>query len=151
MISEKQTDIIYSITGFQLPFGKSDYLDEFIKLHLGGLGNCIIKVKGNEGPIPHFHLEANIDSKVKGYNGNFESCICIYQPLYFNHGKYRDKLDKDQKKVLNDFLSKPAEYKFIDGSNWQLITTLWELAGNQLKNVPKNPVQPDYTIMENMI
>lgn len=103
------------------------------------IGECQVYVYSNEGIIPHFHLIAK--------DGN-ESCICIYEPLYFNHGRKTMRLNSKQRKELDNWLNEPN----IDNeamSNWESINAAWKL-GNGYDNVPKDPAKPNYRYMENM-
>lgn len=104
------------------------------------IGECIIEVYANEGPIPHFHL----------YNQDkyFESCIRIYENLYFSHGgKYKDTLNSKQCRQLNEYLKTP--YTKIPGANitlWQAIVFSWELA-TKYEYPKKCKTQPHYEDM----
>lgn len=131
----------------------SNIIQESTNLNLPSIGKCSVYVRGNEGPIPHFHLISNSKSRVKGNKGNFESCICIYQPLYFNHGGYQDKLTRKEAILLNNWMKEKVNTKeenLKNVSNWGFICTLWAFSGNPLINVPKNPVQPVYSDLQNM-
>lgn len=76
---------------------------------------CSIYVYSREGTIPHFHIIPK--SKIG------ESCICIYQPLYFNHDFKQMKLNSKQRKELNNWLK---ETTLINPkiTNWELISAL---------------------------
>lgn len=146
----KETDINYYVGVIDFD-DIENYLNEITGVNLGeNLGKCSIVVRGNEGPIPHFHIVGSCKSKVRGVKGNFESCICIYKPLYFNHGKYQDILTKKQKEKLNEWLMQPSQYQQISGTNWDVLCVGWALADNPMMNVPKNAKQPDYRYLENM-
>lgn len=113
--------------------------------HFGkGIGNCKIQVFNNEGSIPHFHITN--ESK------NFSCCVCIYEPLYFNHGKHQDKLDSTNRKKLQKWLQSPCQKKSVNGklTNWEYISSCWDSLENNMNEVPKRPMQPDYSNMENM-
>lgn len=113
--------------------------------HFGsGLGDYKIQVFNNEGPIPHFH----ITNEAK----NFRSCICIYEPLYFNHGSKISRLDSAQRKILDSWLRKSTVSIAAKGklTNWEAISFAWDMLENSMVNAPKNQVQPDYTRLENV-
>ena len=104
-----------------------------------GVGECKIYVYSGEGTIPHFHIIPKND---------IECCICIYEPLYFNHGNKQGKLNSKQRKILNEWL-KEANYANSKLTNWEGIAYAWFI-GNGDKYIPKNPKQPNYSDMENM-
>lgn len=105
------------------------------------IGQCSIYVYSNEGAIPHFHIIPK--------NGIGESCICIYEPLYFNHGSKQLRLNSKQRKILDDWLEQQSTIA-PEVTNWRLICISWE-TGNGNKYIPKNPIKPNYRNMENMI
>ena len=112
-------------------------------VHFGkGLGDCKIQVFNNEGIIPHFHITS------KGEN--FECCVCIFEPLYFNHGRKNGKLDANQRKQLNKWLCSPSNAVVGNLTNWENIVLSWQNLGNSMKCIPKVIKQPDYINMENM-
>ncbi len=103
------------------------------------IGECQVYVYSNEGPIPHFHLIAK--------DGN-EACICIYEPLYFNHGRKTMRLNSKQRKELNNWLNE-LNINNEKISNWEYINIVWEVE-NGKDYIPKNATKPDYRYMENM-
>lgn len=104
------------------------------------IGQCKIFVYSNEGKIPHFHI---ISKK-----GNEECCVCIYQPLYFNHGNKQLQLNSKQRKILNEWLQSPSE--IVSGAtNWGVLSGFW-IGGNGKDNVPEKLVQPNYNDLKNM-
>ena len=105
------------------------------------VGQCSIYVYPKEGTIPHFHIIPK--------NGIGESCICLYEPLYFNHGSKQLRLNSKQRKILDDWLEQQSTIA-PEVTNWRLICISWE-TGNGNKYIPKNPVKPNYRNMENMI
>ena len=101
------------------------------------IGQCSIYVYSNEGTIPHFHIISK--------NGIGESCICIYEPFYFNHGSKQMQLNSKQRKLLDDWMYlKPSLFPEIN--NWELISRLWQI-DNGNKYIPKNPAKPNYRNM----
>ena len=125
-------------------FGNFDIRENTIDtIHFGkGLGDCKIQVFNNEGLIPHFHITSKSE--------NFECCVCIFEPLYFNHGSKNRKLDTTQRKQLNKWLSSLSNVVVGNLTNWENIVLSWQNLGNNMKCVPKLIKQPDYTSMENM-
>lgn len=120
-----------------------DYLNEdsIGDLNLGkSIGSCKVYVYSNEGTIPHFHL-FNKDK-------SFECCICIYEPLYFNHGFKTGILNSKQCRILNEWLEQPNIH-MNKITNWELIDTLWR-TGNGIKYCKKSATKPFYTNMTNM-
>lgn len=115
------------------------------RFNLGNpVGKCRIEVYSNEGQIPHFHIIGESKSK------KFECCPCIYDAVYFNHGTKIDRLSNKQLIILNNWLNSPCD-KFGGAiNNWHIISSLWEMCHNPMTNVPKNPVQPNYSNMINM-
>lgn len=113
----------------------------FGKVHFGkGLGDCKIYVYSNEGPIPHFHLISE--------SNNFEACICIFEPIYFDHGSKTGTLNSNQRKLLNEWMSSVITDYGVNATNWQMLIFAWRM-NNGDKYIPKNPKQPDYTQMKN--
>ena len=104
------------------------------------IGQCNIYVYSNEGTIPHFHIIPK--------NGIGESCICIYEPLYFNHGGKQLRLNSKQRKILDDWLEQQSTIA-PEVTNWRLICISWE-TGNGNKYIPKKPIKPNYRNIENM-
>lgn len=104
------------------------------------VGECKIYIYSDEGNVPHFHIIPN--------NRKEECCICIYQPLYFNHGSKQMRLNSKQRKILNDWMNSPSKVA-PEVTNWRLISIFWQ-TGNGNKNVPKNPIQPNYNDLANM-
>jgi hypothetical protein len=118
------------------------------KLNMKRPGICDIKVKGNEGYIPHIHIENR---------RGFECCICLLQCLYFTHKEKESKLDADQKVIFDTFMRSPNS-KDDSLTNWQYALNLWVMQNDQsrtkLDNFKKNnnitnEIQPDYTLLDN--
>lgn len=111
-------------------------------LSLKSLGECNIYVYANEGTIPHFHIISRSE--------NFECCICIYEPLYFDHGYKAGKLNAKQRKQMNNWLKK--KYNTLQKeTNWEMIKLYWKAnnPSNNKYNIQETNTQPDYTNMEN--
>lgn len=92
----------------------SDYfsLEEAMHVNLGSdnkAGICFIKIKGSEGPIPHFHIESKSNKK-------FYCCIKLYEADYFHHITGEVDLTPDQKKILNNNISV---------QDWKDLCTTW--------------------------
>ena len=101
------------------------------------IGQCNIYVYSNEGTIPHFHIIPK--------NGIGESCICIYEPLYFNHGGKQLRLNSKQRKILNNWLSSPNE-KLNSVTNWDIVALSFDNA-NETNFYNKEAKQPNYSNM----
>lgn len=90
------------------------FLDEAVKINLKErYGESFIKIKGNEGPIAHFHIESKASNKF--------CCVCIYVPFYFNHEGGETKLSNDQTILLNEILRSPGKEN----------TTIWDNINRQ--------------------
>lgn len=93
-------------------------------------------------PIPHFHLISK-DKK-------FETCICIFEPLYFIHETKTGTLNSKQRKHLNNWMNQMTKYTDPRISNWQTIKLAWILNnGTKFKEVIRNYPQPNYSDMIN--
>ena len=107
-----------------------------------GIGKCKIEVFSGEGSIPHFHIT--------GIANKFNCCVRIHEPFFFSHGnKYRDTLNKQQCKELNEWLKQPNRVDEVDMTNWETIRFGWNLSNPDCR-YPKNlkaASQPDYTKM----
>ena len=110
------------------------------RFNVKSVGECIIEIYFNEGKIPHFHI----------YNKDhsFESCIRIYENMYFSHGgKYRSVFNKSQCKQLNEYLKQPCPKFFNKLSIWEVIAGYWESECDD--TYPhKTDKQPDYSTMD---
>jgi len=124
-----------------------EFGDEFIFQESGirGYLSYTIYVYGGERDIPHFHVIKPAD--------NFECCVCIYEPKYFDHEGKTSMLNSKERKILNEFLK--ATSKINRGfSNWQAIEFLWNYANLKKGETPKQSTksqQPDYTKMVDSI
>lgn len=112
--------------------------DEIGRTMFKDLGMCKILVYGGERTIEHFHIESP-----KGYS----ICICIYTAHYFAHGTHKDILNSSQKKQLNKWMSQENS-KYLT-TNWKAIESEWWRHNGNPKDRPKNPVQPDYSQLQN--
>lgn len=93
------------------------FLGEADKVDLEGSGKksagvCYIKVFGNEGDVPHFHITSKSNSK-------FYCCVCIYIADYFHHKPGEVNLTRDQAIILDTALR--------DGI-WTRIHNTWQQA-----------------------
>lgn len=84
------------------------------------LGTCRIYVYNNECQIPHFHINSN--------NDDWECCIEIYKPLYFNHRTKQGKLNNKQSELLDKWMNKKST--LLSVSNWDMIDALWITSQN---------------------
>lgn len=105
-------------------------------------GEVLVFVNPKEGEnIPHFHVMRK---------GKLHCCICIFEPLYFNHGTKTDKLSSVERKQLDSWLRKPFS-KYSNNTRWEEIISAWIMLNNPTKRFPKGkPIQPDYRLLENM-
>lgn len=105
------------------------------------IGNCVIKIDSGEGQIPHFHI-FGLDTK-------FLCCVCIYENMYFSHGKYTDTFPGNKQcKQLDKWLNKKATlYDAGDRTNWEFIRDTWEDSNPNclFPESRKIKFQPDYT------
>lgn len=122
----------------------SDFVEEasYGKLRLNHIGECEIYVYADEAPIPHFHLISK-DKK-------FETCICIFEPLYFLHGSKTGTLNSKQRKHLNNWMNEVSRFTQDKLNNWEVIKLAWILNnGTKFKEVIRNYPQPNYSDMVN--
>jgi len=107
------------------------------------VGFCDIEVWGNEGPIPHFHI-------ITKNNINWECCIELFNPKYFNHGSKQGILTSKQLKMLDTWLKEPYVSDYIKANTrWEALVGFWIAQGNPMRFVPKNATQPDYKKINN--
>ena len=104
--------------------------DEFVKesitqkAEFSKLGQCEIKVYGNEGKIPHFHI---VNKKEK-----FNCPICINEPRYFTHGTKDDTLTNEQAEQLYNVMKSKSELKTFKGKSvWKVILMAWVIANDE--------------------
>lgn len=123
---------------------KLDLLTESYSINLGGKGkrkldSCLISIYGNEGDIPHFHIEVK-----EGYNKVTKCCVKLYECDYFHHKSSEIDLDKNQCEILDNFLSSGV---------WKNMDAIWyeHNKGARFENYCKthnidinNRVKPDY-------
>lgn len=85
---------------------------------IGRFNGYRILVYGNEGPIPHFHIDNN--------EKNIHACLKILEDNYFYHGNYKDKIPSNMKEDIRDFLKSPHKFFGAYGfNNWQIICVYW--------------------------
>ena len=116
--------------------------DSIFSTNLKILDECTIHLYINEGTVPHFHL--------KNSDGSFECCVCIYKPMYFNHGKHHNKLSSEQRKQLDKFLRQKCDLERYTGTNWKFVSSLWEMWNKdkyRKYDYKRANAQPDYTNM----
>lgn len=101
------------------------------------LGTCEIYIYNNEGQIPHFHI--------KSKNNDWECCIEIYRPLYFNHGTKQGKLNNKQCELLDTWMNKKST--LLPVTNWDMIDALWMTSQNPTTNIPPNKKKPNYLLL----
>ena len=101
------------------------------------LVTCGIYVYNKEGQIPHFHI--------KSKNNEWECCIEIYRPLYFNHGSKQCKLNNKQCELLDTWMNKKST--LLPVTNWDMIDALWVTSQNPTINIPPNKKKPNYLLL----
>lgn len=121
--------------------------DSMTLKNVKGMGDYKIYVYDeHKGPIPHFHL---FDSDNKEH-----CCICIFEPMYFSHGKHSGTLKGNQDKALDKFFRSPCKEKnAADGiTNWDYMVNLWNKenkgSGYEYEPVYEYVDQPDYRHMK---
>lgn len=109
---------------------------------IGEYGSFKITVYGGEGPIPHFHI---YDKQTKR-----KICLKIGKAEYFKHGQYTNELDRDERKLLQKWLSLPNEDIWMDtkekSSNYREICIEWN-RNNRNCRVDVDQSIPDYAHM----
>lgn len=80
-----------------------------------GIGQCKVQIYGNEGDIPHFHIE--------GVGSDFDCCVRIYEANFFQHGTHCDILNSKQCSELDIWLRSKTNRNI---SRWIEICAFWE-------------------------
>lgn len=113
--------------------------DQKNKIDISKADNCKVKVRTNEGGVPHFHIIGD----------NFETCICIFIPLYFAHNnKTAETLPNSDLKELNSWLKKQY-HKDPTLTNWEKIAQFWDDNNSEeSSNFKRTATQPDYVGMK---
>ena len=107
--------------------------------------NYQIHVYSKEGSIPHFHLVEIGESK---RTKRTDTCICLFEPRYFDHGTHVSTLSSKELKVLNNFLQTIKDP--VNGTYWKYAASAWyALNPNNYNLYPQfyTNKQPDYTHM----
>lgn len=95
------------------------------------------------GYIPHFHI---VDDNTRGKE--FDCCVMIEKPMYFSHGKHKDKLTNlRDRKALDSFLREEFFSPRFRGTNWDYIVFIWN-QNNSIQTVNEDLEQPDYNNIE---
>ena len=74
------------------------FFDEATAVNFGNdkkAGICYLKIKGNEGVIPHFHIESKTNNK-------FHTTVKIYEADYSGIHDDDIELTEIQKSILNE-------------------------------------------------
>lgn len=128
----------------KLLIGEINFTDSVNEVSVGRpnldkFGTCKIYVYGNEGPIPHFHLEKS--------NGEVICCICIFEAKYFHQETYPTILSSKQKKELNKYMKTYTKNSFgAKLTVWETAANAWNGANEKYAVTPNQSlVQPDYT------
>lgn len=101
----------------------------------------------DQGIIPHFHVR---DASTMG--SQFETCVKLDTNEYFLHGKYKNKLNHKDEKMLYDFMKQPCrspKYK----NNYEFAVEMWNLNNAssyvQVKEDENgNVIIPNYAMMQ---
>lgn len=111
---------------FEDIYRQSQHFQEMARI--GKVGDFIISVFSDEGPIPHFHF-MNTQTGQQG-------CLMIQTNEYFKHGKYQAELNSGERKQMQSFLeSITAEQIYKEGTtNFMVICHEWN------KNNPSNTI-----------
>lgn len=103
-----------------------DYLMEMAIINPKLCKTLPIKVailQGGEGPIPHLHVTSN--------DGKLNTCVKLLEPEYFEHGKYKGKMNKEQKKLFIRVMEEVCGYDSDDEglarslTGYQYAVKLW--------------------------
>ena len=108
------------------PADDPSYLDigGNFNINLDGM-DCFIYVYEKDGNIPHFHIVGD----------NFETCLCILHPLYFDiHGNIDFLSDKQLEDLMNSFRKEEVK--------WWIVCRSWD--GNNLQSQIKDINQINY-------
>lgn len=97
---------------------ESELLTEMARVgFLDELEICVYTDDG--GNIPHVHIR---DVATRGKN--FDACVKLEYPEYFEHGSHTDFLNTKQKHQLNDFMNEvPA--KGVFRTNYEKAVYMW--------------------------
>ena len=80
-------------------------------------------LQGGEGPTPHLHIMSN--------DGKLDTCVKLLEPEYFEHGKHKGKMTKQQKELFIKVMLEPCSYDSTpDGlaiklNGYQTAVKLW--------------------------
>lgn len=124
----------------------SAVVESIITTNLGTWGRCTIVVHGSEGYIPHFHIEPK--------DKNYECCICLFEPTYFNHDRNHYEMGPKELNDL-DIVLRSKSYKDKKGnpiSPWEIAVDVWanykigKGEGFEHDTDYKNLSQPNYNL-----
>ena len=127
-------------------FADMDVLDEALSCNLKRkAGECAIKIKGNEGIIPHFHIESK--------SSKFHTTVKIYEADYSGIHDSDDELSTEQKKILNNVITDLVWYEFREQWNSLNVNTKSQIEAFNgymtsigIKDISK-ATKPDYTMI----
>lgn len=105
---------------------------------VGKIGSIEIMIYEGEGPVPHFHFYDR-QTERKG-------CIRLDVPEYFQHGIYKDKLTRAERKNLNEWVRSfhsPFKPLGINLTVYQYMLILWD-DNNPNYPIKGDPEIPDY-------
>ena len=91
---------------------------------------CVFSREG--GNIPHVHVH---DTNTIGKQ--FDCCVKLEYPEYFDHGCHTDKLNSKQRHRLNDFMNAdPKDVNF--STNYEIAVFMWN------RSNPQHEVELEY-------
>lgn len=108
------------------------------------IGKCKVELYDYDecNIVPHMHI-FNDDK-------SFECCVCIYSNEYYSHGgKYKNKFNKEQCNIFDQWMKLQSKNSVVPLSNWQGAVGTWNIANPSYKPPKKfkNIVQPNYKNM----
>ena len=83
---------------------------------------CIYNREG--GNVPHVHIR---DYATMGRE--FDACVKLESPEYFDHGCHTDILTTKQKHQLNDFMNSKPKYS-AERTNYEFAVSMWNNNGS---------------------
>lgn len=118
---------------FEKILNENQHFQEMARI--GAVGDYVISVFSDEGPIPHFHF---FNTKTRA-----ESCIKILECEYFKHTKYKATLNSTEKKQLQKFLETPDTMNVFK-TNFEAICYEWNKNNPDCPQVPLDTQIPNY-------
>ena len=93
----------------------------------------------DEGNIPHCHVNLKSVNKIV--------CVRLDKAEYFIHGQYKDKFNKKERKVFNEFMKSYISDGF---TRWNFAKLLWNASIQQYEKHQEITISkvPDYSKLE---